>query len=263
MEAMNENHNFQPAIILPKDLSLEPLIDLKWHFESLMTSSSTALQQKQLVFLTTNKAHRFEHPQATSDSIEDQQLPTSETTPEDSENSLRSFQDISNASNNSEMQELYGVFRTFDENGDGKLSIDEIRESMAKLGLKMTEKELVSMMAAIDENGNGFVDLEEFFSLYNMTYDEGRVDGIEEHDEESLKRAFGVFDKNKDGYITAHELQTVISSLGATQDNQLVHCRKMIRGADIDGDGKINFMEFKLMMSNEGCFMLCPSTIRV
>lgn len=51
---------------------------------------------------------------------------------------------------------------------------------------------------------------------------------------------------DKNGSISAEELQTVLRSLG--EDCSLAECRKMISGVDCDGDGMINFEEFKVMM---------------
>lgn len=69
---------------------------------------------------------------------------------------------------------------------------------------------------------------------------------------ENLKNAFSVFDMDKNGSISAEELQTVLRSLG--EDCTLGECRKMISGVDCDGDGMINFEEFKIMMVNGSRF---------
>ncbi|KAL0372750.1 UNVERIFIED_CONTAM: putative calcium-binding protein CML25 [Sesamum calycinum] len=63
---------------------------------------------------------------------------------------------------------------------------------------------------------------------------------------ENLKDAFKVFDIDKNGYITAEELQDVLQSLG--EECTLAECEKMISGVDSDGSGTINFDEFKVMM---------------
>ncbi|KAL0345276.1 UNVERIFIED_CONTAM: Calmodulin-like protein 2 [Sesamum radiatum] len=63
-----------------------------------------------------------------------------------------------------------------------------------------------------------------------------------------LKEAFDVFDGNKDGLITVEELGLVLSSLGFTEGKKLEDCKEMIRKVDMDGDGMVNFDEFKKMM---------------
>ncbi|WZZ11901.1 hypothetical protein YC2023_104990 [Brassica napus] len=63
-----------------------------------------------------------------------------------------------------------------------------------------------------------------------------------------MKEAFNVFDQNGDGFITVDELKTVLSSLGLKQGKTLEECRKMIIQVDVDGDGRVNYKEFRQMM---------------
>ena len=48
-----------------------------------------------------------------------------------------------------------------------------------------------------------------------------------------------MFDKNGDGYISASELRHVMTTLGEKLTDDEVD--EMIREADIDGDGKVNY----------------------
>uniref|UniRef100_A0AAQ6A695 EF-hand domain-containing protein n=1 Tax=Amphiprion ocellaris TaxID=80972 RepID=A0AAQ6A695_AMPOC len=74
-----------------------------------------------------------------------------------------------------------------------------------------------------------------------------------------FKEAFSLFDKDGDGTITTKELGTVMRSLGQNpteaelQDmiNELTdeEVDEMIREADIDGDGQVNYEEFVQMMT--------------
>ncbi|CAA0828293.1 Calmodulin-like protein 8 [Striga hermonthica] len=70
--------------------------------------------------------------------------------------------------------------------------------------------------------------------------------GIDVDAEEELKEAFKVFDKDQDGYICAEELQHVMISLGEKLSDEEVE--QMIREADLDGDGQVNYDEFVKMM---------------
>ena len=51
------------------------------------------------------------------------------------------------------------------------------------------------------------------------------------------------------GLITEEELQTTINSLGEPMNEKEV--KAMIAEADLDGDGKINFKEFQILMDNK------------
>ena len=64
--------------------------------------------------------------------------------------------------------------------------------------------------------------------------------------EEELIEAFNVFDREGNGLISAAELRHVITNLGKKLTDEKVD--EMIREADIDGDGQINYKEFLRMM---------------
>lgn len=57
--------------------------------------------------------------------------------------------------------------------------------------------------------------------------------------EEEIREAFRVFDKDGNGYISAAELRHVMTNLGEKLTDEEVD--EMIREADIDGDGQVNY----------------------
>ena len=57
-----------------------------------------------------------------------------------------------------------------------------------------------------------------------------------------LKKAFDVMDANKDGVVTKDELKTLLKGLGEEVTDEVVD--EMIKIADENGDGKIQFEEF-------------------
>ncbi|KAH0728857.1 hypothetical protein KY290_000037 [Solanum tuberosum] len=136
-------------------------------------------------------------------------------------------------------EELQQVFNKFDINGDGKISFSELGFIMASLGTAVTEEESIEMISEVDGDGDGFIDLPEFIELNTKNIDSDEV-------MENLKDAFSVFDVDKNGSISAEELQKVMKSIG--EECSLDECRKMIGGVDCDGDGMIDFEEFKVMM---------------
>ncbi|KAL0923103.1 hypothetical protein M5K25_007148 [Dendrobium thyrsiflorum] len=137
-------------------------------------------------------------------------------------------------------EELELVFRKFDSNGDGKISSSELGAIFESLGHAASSEELAQMMSEVDADGDGFISLEEFVDLNTSKVDSTAA-------LEDLRHAFSVFDLDRNGSISAEELARVMRGLG--EGVSVAQCRKMIDGVDQDGDGLVNFEEFKVMMS--------------
>ncbi|XP_058079618.1 probable calcium-binding protein CML25 [Magnolia sinica] len=152
-------------------------------------------------------------------------------------------------SKRTQVDELQHVFQKFDANGDGKISWSELGSIMSNLGHPASEEELQRMVREVDSDGDGFIDLNEFIELNTTGVDSSAV-------LEDLRNAFLIFDLDGNGSISPEELQRVLRSLG--DESSMAECRKMIRGVDCDGNGLIDFEEFKIMMTRS---MKMPTVI--
>ncbi|CAN1122769.1 Probable calcium-binding protein CML23 [Linum perenne] len=94
------------------------------------------------------------------------------------------------------------------------------------------------MMKEFDKDGDGYIDLDEFVGFIHSGGG-GRKE---------LKDAFDLYDMDKNGLISANELHAVMKMLGLKCS--MGDCKKMIRQVDQDGDGSVNFEEFKKMMAS-------------
>ncbi|CAI9760685.1 unnamed protein product [Fraxinus pennsylvanica] len=141
--------------------------------------------------------------------------------------------------------ELKRVFEMFDQNGDGRITKKELNDSLEKMGIFIPDKELAQMIEKIDVNADGCVDIDEFDELYQRIMNE-------KNEDEDMLDAFNVFDQNGDGFITVDELKSVLASLGLKQGRTAEDCKNMILKVDVDGDGAVNFAEFKQMMKGGG-----------
>lgn len=135
------------------------------------------------------------------------------------------------------------VFRKFDANGDGKISISELGSILGALGSVTPEAELKVVMSEIDTDKDGFIDLDEFIEFQRRGCNAGDGESVNKE----LREAFDLYDQDKNGKISAGELHSVLKSLG--EKCSLKDCKKMIKSVDVDGDGCVNFDEFKKMMS--------------
>ncbi|KAI4369662.1 hypothetical protein MLD38_018082 [Melastoma candidum] len=138
-----------------------------------------------------------------------------------------------------QITELKEAFTLFDKDGDGCITMEELATVLRSLDQNPTKKELQEMIDEVDSDGNGTIEFGEFLALM--------ANKIKDTDaEEELKEAFKVFDKDQNGYISATELQHVMINLGEKLTDDEVE--QMIREADLDGDGQVNYEEFVRMM---------------
>ncbi|KAK1352409.1 putative calcium-binding protein CML45 [Heracleum sosnowskyi] len=70
---------------------------------------------------------------------------------------------------------------------------------------------------------------------------------------DEVKKAFDLYDLNRDGYIDTMELQTVLRALGLNDISQIENCKQMINEFDENRDGRIDFREFVKLMENSFC----------
>ncbi|XP_027714770.1 calmodulin-A-like [Vombatus ursinus] len=138
-----------------------------------------------------------------------------------------------------QIAEFKEAFSLFDKDSDGCITTKELGTVMRSLGQNPTEAELKNMIGEIDTDGNGTIDFPEFLSM--MAKKMKDTDS-----EEEIREAFRVFDKDGNGLVSAAELRHVMTKLGEKLTDDEVD--EMIREADVDGDGQVNYEEFVRML---------------
>jgi len=140
-----------------------------------------------------------------------------------------------------QLKEFKEAFSLFDAKGNGSISEQDLGVVMRSLGQNPTEKEIESMIQEVDADGNGEIDFAEFVQMMKTQLQNRDIN-------QELMEAFQVFDCNKNGRISPTELKTTMKNLGQElTDDQL---KLMIREADCNGDGVIDFEEFKILVNN-------------
>ena len=153
------------------------------------------------------------------------------------------------------MAELEQVFRRYDANGDGKISAEELTSVLRALGAPPGPGEVRRMMEEMDADRDGFVDLSEFAAFHCGPHQQGEGGDADAKEQEAateaeLREAFRMYDADRNGLISARELHRVLRQLG--DKCSVADCSRMIRSVDADGDGSVNFEEFKKMMGAGG-----------
>ncbi|XP_066140685.1 calmodulin-like isoform X5 [Euwallacea fornicatus] len=141
-----------------------------------------------------------------------------------------------------QVAEFKEAFMLFDKDEDGTITMAELGVVMRSLGQRPTETELRDMVNEVDQDGNGTIEFNEFLQMMSKKMKD--ADG-----EEELKEAFRVFDKNNDGLISNIELRHVMTSLGERLSEEEVD--DMIKEADLDGDGQVNYEEFVSILTSK------------
>lgn len=136
----------------------------------------------------------------------------------------------------SRYDEYMTVFQKFDTDGNGSIDSEEIKKMMSQLDVEQGDNSIEEMVKEADKNGDGEVDFEEFLQLLLV---------IER--ESDLQATFNRFDLDGNGFIDREELTKVFSELSGRSPSEQ-ELDEMFKEADTNGDGQIDFNEFKFMM---------------
>ncbi|CAG9326197.1 unnamed protein product [Blepharisma stoltei] len=133
-----------------------------------------------------------------------------------------------------EKRELQKSFRMLDQNGDGRVSKNELLTIYKEVIGGMDSDAIVDrIMKNVDTDGSGFIDYTEFIQAtlnHEILFSK-----------KNLEMAFRVFDKDGSGTITTDELRTMLSG-GKMSSNSV--WESIIREVDQNGDGEIDLKEF-------------------
>ncbi|KAK8595967.1 hypothetical protein V6N13_000635 [Hibiscus sabdariffa] len=136
-----------------------------------------------------------------------------------------------------EIMGLKEMFKGMDTDNSGTITLEELRQGLAKQGTKLSEYEVKQLMEAADADGNGTIDYDEFITA---TMHMNRMDR-----EEHLYHAFQHFDTDNSGFITTEELEQALREYGMHDGRDI---KEILSEVDTDHDGRINYDEFVAMM---------------
>lgn len=133
------------------------------------------------------------------------------------------------------------VFDLMDKDSGGTLSLEEIKQLMEMLGMKIPPDELEELVMSIDEDGSGQIDFEEFLQIMSkppeLPYSKAEV-----------TRAFKLLagDKDPDGKITPEILEKALLKYCSSRvpDEEIL---RLLHSLETDADGFINYEE-KVML---------------
>ncbi|KAK4394556.1 Calcium-dependent protein kinase [Sesamum angolense] len=132
-----------------------------------------------------------------------------------------------------EVEVIRDMFALMDTDNDGKVTYEELKAGLRKVGSQLAEPEIKLLMDVADVDGNGVLDYGEFVAV---TIHLQRMEN-----DEHFRRAFMFFDKDGSGYIELDELREALADESGETDLDVLN--DIMRE-----DGQISFDEFVAMM---------------
>ncbi len=141
--------------------------------------------------------------------------------------------------NDEDTKNLKKLFKLFDIDHDGRITLNEMKNAFIKLNVKDYGNEIENIFNSIDTDKNGIIDYTEFLSA--------SINGNNEIiSKKTLKDTFKLLDKDNSGKISKNNMINVLKLENLNEkivDNY-------IKKYDINKDGEIDYNEFLDMMEN-------------
>lgn len=134
-------------------------------------------------------------------------------------------------------RELSKIFKSFDINNDGVLSMKEVQEGFKVLqsnkSVRLGHNELEAIFNNMDLDRNGMINYNEFISAM--------IDYKSSIKTAQVYEAFRAFDTDNNGKLSYNELAAVIRP---QTEEDIAYLKDLFTKFDLNGDGEIDFDEF-------------------
>jgi len=152
--------------------------------------------------------------------------------------------------NNTQLSQAHDAIKLFnqiDENGDGKITREELFNGLQQYlkgeGDKLKD-DVELIFNNIDTDHNGFIEYEEFIRA--------AIDKEYFLSNNFIKFAFNYFDRDKNGDVTFEEIKNLFCQSEKNKNNifAINQLKKSFEEIDVNNDGSLSFEEFVQMMKN-------------
>jgi len=139
--------------------------------------------------------------------------------------------------NKAQTQSVKAFFDAADKDGDGRISELELFEALRSVDDEVTRDAAKEILAQMSHGGD-YMDWNALLSA--------RINRKLHSKEERLRKVFRAFDLDDSGKISASELKAAAESVAddASKFIDVADCAELIKDADVNGDGEIDFEEF-------------------
>ncbi|KAL5254893.1 hypothetical protein ACHWQZ_G014364 [Mnemiopsis leidyi] len=172
-----------------------------------------------------------------------------------------------------QLSQFRELFESFDKNGDGDISADELKCVLKSLGEKVKTRYCKNMIKMYDKNRTKRMEFKEFLDMmanvfqYHLSHPEvardpasaelqskskqgqSNTNAADVATNRRLEELFDSLDVDESGFIDAEEIIKLTEKLG--EKMSLEEVKELISQVDKDGDGRVNKDEFKRLMASK------------
>ncbi|XP_042059342.1 probable calcium-binding protein CML21 [Salvia splendens] len=147
------------------------------------------------------------------------------------------------------------TFEEFDEDGNGSIDPQELKNCFHKLEINFTDEEIDGLFEECDINDDMTITFNEFIvllCLVNLLQKDPAAENCKSQvggqslkaTFETLVDAFVFLDKNQDGYVSKNEMVQAINETTAGERSSGMIAMKRFEEMDWDKNGMVNYKEF-------------------
>lgn len=133
------------------------------------------------------------------------------------------------------------TFRMMEKEGNGRITEDQLYEVLHKVDPGLTREQCHTIMVSVDANSNGVIEYDELLS--------SRINRKLISKEERLRKVFKCLDRDGDRTLTPDEIFAALSSIH--KNISLTECKELMKAADSNKDGKIDYEEWLAMFGKK------------
>ena len=134
---------------------------------------------------------------------------------------------------------IRSVFKYYDSDGSGKISVNELKKVMDQMGIVLTPDQIKAAIAQYDFNQDGEWDFNEFYQFYiKVVVNTQQSLSIDQE----IQGVFNLLDSDKNGKIDVQEIKVFFTQVGYPLNDSEV--AELIKMYDANNSGVMEQDEF-------------------
>ncbi|XP_006823620.1 neo-calmodulin-like [Saccoglossus kowalevskii] len=144
-------------------------------------------------------------------------------------------------------EKVMEAFKEIDKDDSGYVTVDEVKKVLKDLGEEVSDEDIDKFFESADKNDDGKISYNEFYAAWVKATEEAKKEGELSQDE--MLEAFKALDADGNGSLTKDEVKKALQDASSYYSDEQVD--SMIKEADEDKDGKVDYKEFVKVLKKE------------